>query len=223
MKNAAKSYLYCAVGLLLSINLLAQPNWHIGIFNQYEIKIPDLRSLQLKGVNPGLQFGLTLDYPKSKVNIYLTSRWERLREGKREIFLFNFGTRETIKQDNLIIGPGLTLNFGPRRQLQPLFGVEIFVGIPLRSQYEFFGPEGMTSFFLPSYLEVKDGTDFLAGWATYAGVLTEIGTDLSCQLKLGFGRADQTFSGAPFSRPNYQPTILSGSYATATLGLIYQL
>ena len=79
-------YLFLLLGMVaVGQKLVAQPNWHFGVYAQYELDVPNLRSLQTKGIVPGIQLGLELEYPKSSVSIYATSRWERLREIDRRV------------------------------------------------------------------------------------------------------------------------------------------
>lgn len=218
-------YLFLLLGMVaVGQKLVAQPNWHFGVYAQYELDVPNLRSLQTKGIVPGIQLGLELEYPKSSVSIYATSRWERLREIDREILLFNFNTRESLWHDNLILGPGVMVSLGKRGRIHPLVGVEVFLGLPLRTMYELTaegGSSGNVTF--PSYLQVDGGAGIMAGWQVFTGLEGDLQEGWTVQFKAFYGRADQTYrhyyTGSEVSGVN----LYLGNYMNLRLGLVYNL
>ena len=57
------------------------------------------------------------------------------------------------------------------RRIQPLLGLEIFIGIPLRTRYEMVRTEDMSFLFLPEYWQADGGALFQAGTYFFSGFL----------------------------------------------------
>lgn len=198
--------------------LQGQVHWQLGLYAQYEVDIGS-RPLQLAGLSPGAKIGATLDIPEGLVNMYLTTRWERLRENSIEIFWFNFETRESLKQDNLVIGPGLEFVFFSRRRMHLLLGLEVYLGVPLRTHYELFGSGTSTIITFPSHLIVEGGALYMAGWQTHVGLEGSITDHQFWQLRFGLGDSAQYYDWGGEAEVAGNGLLHGGRYAFASLGV----
>lgn len=197
----------------------AQPRFELGVFGQYEFDLPSMRSFQSKGVSPGVQAGMVLEYPNRTIHVYLSGRWEAFRERTGEVFLFGFGMEEELLLDNLVVGPGLMVRLAKNRRIQPLLGLEIFIGIPLRTRYEMVRTEDISFLFLPEYWQADGGALFQAGTYFYTGLSSRIANETYWELKLGMGHGTQTFNWNSIHPVDLEQFLLTGWYTSARLGL----
>lgn len=205
--------------LLFSYAAFAQPRLEIGLFGQYEFDLASMRSFQTKGVSPGAQLGMVLEYPNRTIHVYLSGRWEAFRERTGEVFLSGFGTEEELLHDNLVLGPGLMVRLAKNSRIQPLLGIEISLGIPLRTRYQMVRTEDLGFLFLPESWEADGGALFQAGAYFFTGLSGRVVGDTHWQLKLGMGHGTQSFNWNGVYPVDLEQFLLTGWYTSASLGL----
>lgn len=202
----------------------AQPLWQVGVFGQYELDELDPLRRPLNGVNPGLFFGFELEFPVVHAGVYVHSRWDRLREDSTEIRWENLGTKENLLHDNLVLGPGIQLIVFPKKKMQVLLGIETYLGIPLRTKYEFFGPDGSSTLInFPSYADARGGAGILAGWQAHLGIRGPLVDRVNWFTRIGYGRGEQSVYWMGESGVGGIATLFYGGYVYSTLGVSYAL
>ncbi|MEO0728342.1 MAG: hypothetical protein AAFZ63_27600 [Bacteroidota bacterium] len=207
--------------------MLAQTQWQVGAYGQYEVDVRGLRRVQVQGISPGVMVGFKKSLPSAEVGIYLHARYERIREDSTEILKYQFAANEALQQDNLVFGPALQVVIFPEKKFQLLLGVDIYVGIPIRTFYEYFGPLPLGTpgapIYLPSYTTLDGGAGALVGWQSHLGVAGKLTPRQEWQLRLGYGYGDQTYDWTDLNHIDEIGRLHSGRYMYVSLGTMYEL
>lgn len=224
MRSISSRLFLSLILLAVALTLTAQREWQFGLNAQYELDIPGTRDFQMQAVSPGLFLGLKMKAAEAHAVVGMNMRWERLREDSVDFRWRIPGTQENVWQDNLVLGPGLQVVVFPEKKLQMLIGLEIFVGIPLRTKYELFGPVPSNPFvLLPSYALITGGTELLVGWQGYLGIGGALSARLGWQLRAGFGHGDQAFDWGDNGNLSGIGKFIAGRYVYLGLGTTYAL
>ncbi|MEL7247744.1 MAG: hypothetical protein AAFO03_04975 [Bacteroidota bacterium] len=225
MNFSFAKYLALSFCLILISAVQAQPEWHLGIYGQYETPLPDVRDYRVSGISPGAFIGFRVKYPKVHMNVNLNLRYEKLRLDSVELLWSNFGSRENLWQDNLMLGPGLEAIIFPENKVQLLLGMGIYVGIPLRTQYEYFGPDTspVSTASLPVYAAIDGGVGNVISWQSHLGIRGALNKQLDWQLQLGYGYSDQAFDWTEFDTISSFGLLHSGGFFFTSLGTVYTL
>lgn len=206
--------------LLLSWTLPAQSELEVGVFGQHEFPVFNKRDFSAKGVSPGAQVGMVLAYPNKTIHVYFSARWEAFREQSGVVFLSGFGTEEELLHDNLVMGPGLMIRLAKNRKIHPLLGLEISLGIPLRTRYTMVRTEDIPTSFLPEYWQVEGGALFQAGAYFFTGLSGQINEKVYWQCRLGAGHNTQTINWGSRHPVGLDEVLIMGWYASAGIGIM---
>ncbi|MEO0877326.1 MAG: hypothetical protein AAFY48_22235, partial [Bacteroidota bacterium] len=113
----------------------------------------------------------------------------------------------------------------PENKVQLLLGIGIYFGIPLRTQYEYFGPDASpgSATSLPLYASINGGVGNVRGWQSHLGIRGALIKQLDWQLQLGYGYSDQTFDWSGFDAISSFGQLHYGGYFFTSLGTVYTL
>ena len=217
---------YClSFYLLFSVShAFGQSQLQLEVYGQVELASSVARTVQLSGINPGLTIGFELDLPEADGGFYLRTRWERVREDSSTVHWIDPSIQENLLHDNLAIGPGFYLVVFPEKKIQMLVGLEMFFGIPLRTEYEFFGPgTGTGSGNLPSYASVSGGASRLLGWQGHLGFRGKLVDQVNWNFRFGYGAARQSYNWESRSELGGSGDLFTGTYFYTSVGVVYVL
>ncbi|WP_367392721.1 hypothetical protein [Lewinella sp. LCG006] len=163
---------------------------------------------------------------------FLHAGFQQLRaEGEDVIVDRIYGLEETLRIDNILMGPGLELKLNNGGKYHPLLGGQAFLGFSVNSEYSFdnIGTSLLLVNPLPIIYEVKGGAGLYSGAQVFAGLESVFTEKIQLRIKACLG---EHFQFASWQLPEplnlLQPDsnnaqLIKGGYWQASLEVIHRL
>lgn len=225
--------------LVLSFPLSAQSvppvshHWQMSVGAQYA----QGRATNLFAAQPleAFSYGGNLEYvlvlPKLTMTYLLYVGFQQLKAEGKDIVAPRFlDLEETLRVDNIVIGPGLEVKLNNKGKYHPLIGAQAFWGASVNSEYTFENMAMVEVFMgpLPVTSQIKNGAGLYTGGQIFAGLESVLTEKIQLRVKGALGGHYQfaswqlPFPIYPFYAKN-NTQLIRGGYWQASVEVIHRL